>query len=102
MCAAATKYISEAIHVAKRNIDGMAFFTIDRDHDLAKPHVCAAIVAPYEGHGAGWWYNDCAYGEPIGGANFFRWFYVTDAGLTLTGMMLQTSRMITKKVGGLD
>ena len=66
-----------------RNINGMAFNTIDNSHGTT----CA------EKNGAGWWYNNCAFGEPNGARTHFRWYYsVTE------GMLLQTSRMMVKPV----
>ena len=71
-----------------RNIDGMPFSTIDNRHDFNTGSGCA------RSHGAGWWYNDCAFGEPNGaGTTYFRWFYSA-----ASGFMLQTSRMMVKPV----
>ena len=71
---------------AIRNINGMAFSTIDNDHDLNLGTTGCSCP-----HGAGWWYNDCAFGEPNGAGAYFRWFYNATG-----GFMLQTSRMLVK------
>ena len=68
-----------------RDINGMAFSTIDNSHG-------ANLNCPNP-HGAGWRYNSCAYGEANGAGMYFRWFYNATG-----GMMLQTSRMMVKPV----
>ena len=76
-----------------RNINGMNFSTFDNDNDLGTSVDCPSADASGDGHGAGWWYNSCAVGEPNGAGYYFRWFYNTTAGI-----VLQTSRMMVKLV----
>ena len=68
------------------NINLMPFSTFDNPHSTANPN-CA------KGSG-GWWYNNCAFGVPLGGPGvYFRWFYAAGE-----GMLLQTSRLMVKKI----
>jgi hypothetical protein len=71
------------------NINGMKFSTIDNRNDLNLGPGCTVT----SNHGAGWWYNNCAFGEPNGSGTYFRWFYSATG-----GKMLQTSRMMVKPI----
>ena len=72
------------------NINGMNFSTYDNGHDLNPSRDCS--VAGIQ-HGVGWWYRDCAGGEPNGAGAFFRWLHAGGVGFTL-----QTSRMMVKMI----
>ena len=71
----------------------MAFSTFDNDNDLAGGTKCAVADAALLEHGAGWWYNYCALGEPNGPGKYFRWFYNSSV-----NFKLQTSRMMVKEI----